>query len=47
MLLVSEAAGPGNKPNKAQMELRLVQSKHIFENPQIDIHAEEVILPSS
>lgn len=30
-----EKAGPGNKPNSAQMELRLVQSKADIENPEI------------
>jgi hypothetical protein len=32
---IPEKAGPGNKPNSAQMELRLVQSKADIENPEI------------
>lgn len=30
-----EQAGPGNTPNSAQMELRLVHSKKDIENPNI------------
>ncbi|KAK7107520.1 pyridoxal kinase-like isoform X1 [Littorina saxatilis] len=37
-----KAAGPGNKPTSAQMELRLIQSKSIIENPSIEIRAENV-----
>ncbi|BFZ10089.1 hypothetical protein BsWGS_13128 [Bradybaena similaris] len=35
-------AGPGNKPNMEQMELRLVQSKADVEHPQVELSAEEI-----
>ena len=42
LLVISEAAGQGNKPTPAQMELRLVQCKGFIENPKIEIHAQNI-----
>lgn len=38
----NEAAGPGNKPTPAQMELRLIQSKADVENPKITFTAKKI-----
>ncbi len=37
---VAELAGEGNELTKADMELRLVQSKHDIENPILCVKAE-------
>lgn len=41
-LCFSAAAGPGNKPNFAQRELKLVQSKKDIEEPEICMEAEDL-----
>ena len=35
-----ELAGPGNKPTRKQLELKLIQSKTDIEQPNITIKAE-------